>query len=90
MESNYLRSTMSTDRLSGIAKLHAHNEMRVDTEAVNDFVGRSIDKIQELPTNGGLTALPPTPPLAVFLRTLHLPADVRLSQELVTKYLIPI
>ena len=45
--------------------LHAHNEMRVDTEAVNDFVGRSIDKIQELPTNGGLTALPP-PPLAGF------------------------
>ena len=65
---------MSTDRLSGIAMLHAHNEMRVDTEAVNDFVGRSIDKIQELPTNGGLTASPP--PLAVHLRAGYAPVYI--------------
>ena len=41
-ETNYLRSTMTTDRSSGIAMLHAHKGMRVDTEAVvNDFAGRS-------------------------------------------------
>ena len=35
---SYLRSTMSIERLSGIAMLHAHKDMRVDTEAVvNDF-----------------------------------------------------
>ena len=35
---------MTTDRSSGIAMLHAHNDMRVNTEAVvHDFVhdGRS-------------------------------------------------
>ena len=55
---------MSTDRLSGIAM------MRVDTEAVvNEFVGRSIDKIQEIPTNWGLTALPHPPPCRFFAYT---------------------
>ena len=35
---SYLRSTMSIERLSGIAMLHAHKDMRVDIEAVvNDF-----------------------------------------------------
>ena len=42
----------------------------------------------------GALQRPPPHPLPVFLRTLHLPAgyapDVRLSQELVTKYLNPI
>jgi hypothetical protein len=35
---SYLRSTMTTERLSGLAMLHAHKDMEVDTEAVvQDF-----------------------------------------------------
>ncbi|XP_055999533.1 uncharacterized protein LOC130047879 [Ostrea edulis] len=35
---SYLRSTMTTERLSGLAMLHAHKDMGVDTEAVvRDF-----------------------------------------------------